>query len=102
MLEIILSLSLIFNITFLLYTRWLIKITRTNEEDFRATADIISQYVSHVSGVHEMEMFYGDPTLGNLITHGREIVDKINTLDYIVLEEGPVESNINESEGGDI
>ena len=49
-----------------------------------------------------MEMFYGDPTLGNLITHGREIVDKINTLDYIVLEEDPVESNINESEGGDI
>lgn len=87
MFEIFLVFSVFLNVMFFLYCRWLIRIIKTKEEDIDAVSGLISQYVTHVDSVHEMEMFYGDPTLASLIQHGKEIVNKIDTLDYVVLEE---------------
>ena len=90
--------SLLVNILFFLYSRWLIKIIKTTEEDIDGVSNLISQYVSHVNSVHEMEMFYGDPTLGSLIKHGKEIVEKIDTLDYVVLEQRPEDIALQQEE----
>ncbi len=84
--DLFLILSVVLNVVLFTYSRWLIKIIKTKEEDIDSVASLVSEYVSHVDSVHEMEMFYGDPTLGSLIQHGKEIVEKIDTLDYLVLE----------------
>jgi hypothetical protein len=98
MLETILVLSIAVNIVSFLYARWLIKMIKVGEEDVSGVAELISQYVSHVNSVHEMEMFYGDPTLAALISHGKELVEKIDTLDYIVLTDPPMEEFVDEEE----
>jgi hypothetical protein len=33
---------------------------------------------SHVSGVHESEMFYGDQTLQSLIDHSKSVLDTLD------------------------
>ena len=71
---------------FILYARWLINIIKTKEEDVTDLSEVIAEYVGHVKSVHEMEMFYGDQTLKSLIDHGKNMIDKIEDFDYLILE----------------
>ena len=82
----LLTISLAVNVALLLYARWLIKILQAKEEESTAISETIAEYVSHVKSVHDMEMFYGDQTLTSLMEHGRELVLKIEDLDYILYE----------------
>mgnify|MGYP001308986539 FL=1 len=82
----IIGISLFINLVFFLYARWLIKIIKTKEDEFVRISEIISEYVSHVESVHEMEMFYGDKTLLALIEHGKALTDEVGDLDYIMYE----------------
>ena len=86
MIEALLVISALVNVLFIVYARWLIRIIKVGEEDIRSVGELIGQYVAHVNSVHQLEMFYGDPTLESLIRHGREIVEQLDQLDYIVLE----------------
>lgn len=83
---ILLALSIIANVLFVFYARWLINIVRVKEEDVTNLSIVVSEYVSHVKAVHEMEVFYGDPTLSALIVHGTDLVEKIEDFDYLLLE----------------
>ena len=91
MIEFFLVISVLFNITFIIYSRWLIKILKTKEEEVDEIADQIAEYVKHVNAVHEMEMFYGDPTLQALIEHGTDMVKKIEQFDFLLKEEQEAE-----------
>ena len=82
-----LTLSCFINLFAIFYARWLIQIIRSKEEDVTALAEVVAQYVGHVKSVHEMEMFYGDQTLASLITHGNDMISKIEDFDYLILEE---------------
>lgn len=84
MIETFLVLSVLVNILFVLYSRWLISILRSREEDVNALADVVTEYISHVKSVHEMEMFYGDQTLQSLITHGASLVEKVEGFDFLL------------------
>ena len=86
-----LILSIIAIIILLFYARWLIKIIKTKEEDVDSLAVVVSDYIGHVKEVHEMEMFYGDPSLQKLIDHGSSLIQKIEDFDYLVLEQQEVE-----------
>lgn len=83
MIELFLVISIIVNIVFIMYSRWLISILKTREDDVNELADDVAKYVGHVKGVHEMEMFYGDQTLQSLIQHGTEIIEKIESSDFL-------------------
>jgi hypothetical protein len=76
---------------------------RTTEEDVANVGHIITSYVEHVDALHEMDMFYGDPTLEALIKHGKEITARIKNLDFIVvdpaIEAPPEDFDDEESEG---
>jgi hypothetical protein len=37
----------------------------------------LSAFESHLKGVHELEMFYGDDTLGGLIEHSKAVVESV-------------------------
>ncbi len=86
MIEVFLIFSVLANIIFVFYCRWLIKILKTREEDVDDIADNIAEYVGHVKAVHEMEMFYGDQTLQGLISHGTDLVSKIEDFDFLLRE----------------
>ena len=95
MIEVFLVLSVIVNIVFVLYSRWLINILKAREEDVNNLADEVADYVSHVKSIHEMEMFYGDKTLQSLIDHGSSMVEKIENFDFL-LTDTEIEEEINQ------
>lgn len=82
-----LIISVIAVVVLLFYARWLIKIIKTKEEEVDSLAVVVSDYIAHVKEVHEMEMFYGDPSLQKLIDHGNSLVQRIEDFDYLVLEQ---------------
>ncbi len=98
MIELFLVISVVINIIFVMYSRWLIKILKTRQDDVNELADDIAKYVSHVKGVHEMEMFYGDQTLQSLISHGIQMIEKIEGFDFLELEEQNLPAEEYESE----
>tara|TARA_B100000287_G_scaffold403767_1_gene425867 strand:+ start:507 stop:803 length:297 start_codon:yes stop_codon:yes gene_type:complete len=87
MIELFLCISVCLNVMFVFYSRWLIRILKSREEDVNELADVVYEYVTHVKSVHEMEMFYGDQTLQSLISHGTEMVEKIEGFDFLELGE---------------
>jgi hypothetical protein len=84
--ETVLAISILVNVVFIFYSRWLIGILRAREEDVNVLADNVAQYVGHVKAVHEMEMFYGDQTLKGLIEHGTSLVEKVEEFDFLLNE----------------
>lgn len=38
----------------------------------------------HVKSIHELEMFYGDETLGLLMKHSKELSEKLEEIDLIL------------------
>lgn len=84
MIESLLALSVVINLIFILYSRWLISILKTSEQDLSSVSEMMQSYVTHIESVHEMEMFYGDQTLQKLIEHGNEIISEINEFDFIL------------------
>ena len=86
MIEVFLILSVVVNVIFVLYSRWLISILKAREEDVNNLADEVADYVSHVKSIHEMEMFYGDKTLQRLIDHGSSMVEKIENFDFLLTD----------------
>ena len=87
MIELFLVMSVIVNIVFIMYSRWLIKILKTREEDVNELADDVAKDVGHIKGVHEMEMFYGDQTLQSLIEHGTQMIEKIESFDFLLVQD---------------
>ncbi len=79
--------SLFLNIIFLFYVRWLIRSLNVINEDVERLASMLEDYAEHVSSIYEMEMFYGDQTLKNLLDHGNNLVDTINDLDLLINKE---------------
>jgi len=46
--------------------------------------EINNSFVEHLESVHEMEMYYGDPTLGALIQHSQFIVEQYTNFNEIL------------------
>ena len=40
-------------------------------------------FTNHLQSIYEMEMFYGDETLGGLIEHARSFNEQMETFDFI-------------------
>ena len=79
--------SAAFNLLMIFYVRWLLRVVETINTDIGNVSNLISQFSSHTSTLHDLEMFYGDETLKSLIDHSRQLVEKLNDLDLIINEE---------------
>lgn len=84
-------LSALVNVIFLFYVKWLLSTIKSISEDLEFLSEKVSGYVSHVDSLHELEMFYGEPTLQALMQHGRDLVEQISEIDLIINEEEKVE-----------
>ncbi len=52
-------------------------------EEMGDLKSLISNFSNHVSEVYELEMFYGDQTLQNLVDHARSLDEQLDTFEYI-------------------
>ena len=100
-----LILSVIGNIFFFIYSRWLIRKIAENQLFVEDIWKLISDFSKHLKVVNEMEMFYGDETLKGLILHSSEIVEILEehelilaTDDNIVTDPNPTTEEINEKD----
>lgn len=66
------------NILLIWYARKLTKQFLFFTENVGALEEALRGFDGHLRGVHEMEMFYGDDTLGLLIKHSKALVDDIS------------------------
>tara|TARA_R100000008_G_C3563809_1_gene157889 strand:+ start:527 stop:859 length:333 start_codon:yes stop_codon:yes gene_type:complete len=73
----ILIISILFNIFFVFYTRWLLKNLNFLSENIVNVLETIETFSTHLTAIHELEIFYGDDTLQNLIKHSKQVVDEI-------------------------
>jgi len=44
---------------------------------------MVDVFTNHLESIYEMEMFYGDETLGGLIEHARSFNEQMETFEFI-------------------
>ena len=90
-LEIILScllfLSLIFNVGVFVYARAAIVKLLWVAEELYDLKDMSDSLTEHLQSVYELEMFYGDETLGNLLRHSKSLVEECQKFQSIIKQE---------------
>ena len=94
-LAIILVVSLFLNAALIYYVRTaIVRLLAISEEmyDFK---EMVDNFASHIEGVYELEMFYGDETLGALMEHARSFNEQLETFEYIygLIEEEDAEND---------
>ncbi len=78
MLYSILAISVTINVYLLFYARWLLRNVSQVDEDLDILYETFENFKTHVEGLHETEMFYGDSSLQHLISHSRLVLEQID------------------------
>ncbi len=92
MIEIALALSLAVNIFMLWYTRNTLSSLFYISENIGSLYEIIADFGAHLKAVYELERFYGDPTLTNLLEHANAVREEIEVYEEILLLSEPLET----------
>jgi hypothetical protein len=91
----LLFLAALFCVGLVWYIGRLLSQLRECVEDLATARNTIMGFGHHVEAVHELEMYYGDETLGALITHSRNCVQE---LDSFVGKYSPYEELLDDEE----
>jgi len=75
----ILLASLALNGVLIWYIRKLIQSIAPLHEGALEVRSILEEYLEHVQGVYELPLFYGDPTLKDLLEHSKEATERLQT-----------------------
>ena len=85
--EIILSamliLSVLLNIGLFTYARNVVSKLLLVSSELADLGNMIDVFTNHLESVYEMEMFYGDETLGGLVEHARSFNEQMDTFDFV-------------------
>ena len=73
-----LAASVVANLFLLWFCYKLLRNLLALSEDSHNIRDEIEDFVAHLSSVHEMTMYFGDETLGALLSHSRDIKGSLN------------------------
>tara|TARA_Y100000296_G_C5135578_1_gene237997 strand:- start:877 stop:1182 length:306 start_codon:yes stop_codon:yes gene_type:complete len=79
--------SLILNVLLVAYIVWLLRKMWFISESFGSIFDSLTHFSNHVKSIHELEMFYGDETLGGLMEHSKEVVADLKEFEMFYSEE---------------
>lgn len=82
-LSIALTFSLIGNAILFAYARAAIVRLLSVADELYDLKEMSESLSKHLESVYELEMFYGDETLGGLMEHARSFVDQQETFEYI-------------------
>ncbi len=80
-LSIVVVLLLVFTSFLVWFTFNLTRQIRYYDDELREIVKIVKNFTEHLDSVHELEMFYGDETLRNLLRHSKEIVNTFSSYD---------------------
>jgi len=96
----VLIVSLIANIGFFVYTRTILTRLLFISEELGDLQDMVNSFARHIKNVYNLEMFYGDQTLGALMEHAISFNEQLETFEFIysltTKEETNKETEINE------
>jgi len=80
------------------YVKGLLRVMYQMTVDVQQMEDKMVEFSKHLDNVYEMEMFYGDETLGQLIRHSKEVVDSISKFrNLFEIENGTTETETEEN-----
>ena len=69
--------SMVINIILGWYTRKLLNYLELTNDETRTVLSSVANYESHLTEVYNKDLFYGDPTLENLLKHTTKMADEI-------------------------
>ena len=90
--DILLTLSVVSNVFMALYIKWLLKGLSDQSKQIEQSNEVLVSFIEHVNTLHQIEMFYGDENLQELIRHGKEVVSYFQDLDFLTDEENEEEN----------
>ena len=102
MIEILLAVSVIINVFLVWYVVQLVGRFLTVSEELENLFVLLEEYSEHVDIVYNLERFYGDTTLENLLKHSKAISEAANDfraiydVDYIPAENEEEDEEENE------
>ena len=80
------------------YVRGLLRVMYQMTVDVQQMEDKMVEFSKHLDNVYDMEMFYGDETLQQLIRHSKEVVDSISKFrNLFEIENGTTEKETEEN-----
>lgn len=82
--EILFIVSVSVNLLSFFYVRWLLRTVSAINQDVEQLSYMVNDFQSHLSSVHELEMFYGDETLGALMKHAKTLSETLQDLDLVL------------------
>ena len=94
----LLILSVGVNVLLLWYIRKMLGNLLAVSDNMGNLVEDLSSYQNHIQSLYEMEMYYGEPSIKNLIVHSRQIIEHVKQFSnvYNLTEERMDE--INEAE----
>ena len=93
----LLALSVSFNVLMVWYATKLLGTMRFVQENAEAIQVISEDFKEHLDAVNQMEMYFGDETLSELLKHAEHVSNQISTLNEI-LEDDAEEDEEQEKE----
>ena len=92
-----LAISVSFNILMVWYATKLLGTMRFVQENAEAIQVISEDFKQHLDAVNQMEMYFGDDTLSELLKHAEHVSTQISTLNEI-LEDREEADEVDEQE----
>ena len=77
------TISILFNIGVFVYARMCVAQLLSVSEELGDLKSLINNFSNHISEVYQLEMFYGDQTLQNLVDHAKSLDEQLDTSEYI-------------------
>ena len=77
------AVSILFNIGVFAYARMCVANLLSVSEELGDLKTLVLNFSNHISDVYQLEMFYGDQTLKNLVEHARSLDEQLDTFEYI-------------------
>tara|TARA_R100001198_G_C5178733_1_gene176322 strand:- start:224 stop:541 length:318 start_codon:yes stop_codon:yes gene_type:complete len=98
--EVLLALSVAFNAFLIWYARNTLKNLLYLSDNLGLLYEIVLDFSLHLKEVYELERFYGDPTLTNLLEHSNLLRDELEKYEDIFLLSEPPQSEEQEDDDG--
>ena len=92
----LLYLSVIINVAFMWYIKKALNNNQVLEEDVDDMMNKVSVFTDHIEGIYELEMYYGDDNLENLLTHSRQLVN-----DFVDFQEKYFDVEVENEQSGE-
>ncbi len=72
-----LVLSFCLNVLLLWYIRRMLKQMLSVSDNMGNLVEDLASYQNHLQQLYEMEMYYGEPSIKNLIVHSRQVIEHV-------------------------